>query len=87
MIRSNAKTWPDLKEEINLIFGHDDLVAVLSTLSGTNRDYHRPAVWNGCSIYRLKDGKIIEMMGVEEEYSQMKQLGYQIREPQRETAP
>jgi hypothetical protein len=87
VMRGFSKTWPDLKEEIKLIFGNEDLVAVFSTLSGTNQDYHRSAVWNGCSIYRLKDGKIVEMMGVEEEFSQMKQLGYLISEPQRETTP
>jgi SnoaL-like polyketide cyclase/PDZ domain len=83
-IRSWSKTWPDLKEEINLIFGAEDLVAVFSTLNGTNQDYHRSAVWSGCSIYRLEDGRIVEIMGVEDEYTQMKQLGYLIREPQPE---
>ena len=87
VMRSYIKIWPDLKEEINLIFGSDDVVAVFSTLSGTNQDYHRSAVWSGASVYRLKDGKIVEMMGVEDEYIQMKQLGYQIREPQQEITP
>jgi hypothetical protein len=86
MIKSYSKLWPVLEEEINLIFGNDDLVAVFSTIHGTNQDYHRSAVWSGCSIYRLKDEKIIEMMGVEDEYSRMKQLGYLIKEPQQEIA-
>jgi hypothetical protein len=85
-IRSYSLSWPDLKEKINLIFGFDDLVAVLSTLSGTNQKFQRSAVWNSCSIYRLHEGKIIEMMGVEDSFAQFKQLGYQISEPVRETA-
>ena len=87
MIRDYSKIWPDLKEEIDLIFGSDDLVAVLSTISGTNQDFHHSAIWTGCTIYRLKEGKIVEIMGVEDSYAQMMQLGYMIREPQREVAP
>ncbi len=73
--------WTDFKEEVNLIFGNDDWVATFSTMSGANQEFHRTAVWSGYSIYRLKDSKIIEMMGAEDELSQMKQLGYEIKEP------
>jgi hypothetical protein len=81
-----SETWPVLEEQIHQIFGSEDWVAVYSTLHGTNRDYRYSAAWSSCSVYRLKEGKIIEMMGVEDECTQIKQLGYQIHEPQREIA-
>ena len=76
------ETWPVLEEQINQIFGNEDWVAVYSTLHGTHRDYHCSAAWSACSLYRLEEGKIVEMMGVEDECTQIKQLGYQISEPQ-----
>ena len=80
------KDWPDLKVEIKRIFGEGDQVACYSIDSGTNQEYQRSAVWSEVSIYHLKDGKIVEMWGVEDGFSQMKQLGYQIHEPVTEQA-
>jgi predicted SnoaL-like aldol condensation-catalyzing enzyme len=75
------KIWPDLKVEIRVICGEGDLVACYLVNSGTNQEYHHSAVWDECDIYRLKDGKIIEVWGVESLLVQMKQLGYQILPP------
>jgi hypothetical protein len=78
---STLKDWPDLKTEIKLIFGEGDRVACYSINSGTNQEYQRSAVWSDINLYRLKDGKIVEAWGVEDSFSQLKQLGYQIDEP------
>jgi len=80
------RDWPDLSVEIKLIFGEGDQVACYSIDSGMNQEWHRSAVWSELGIYRLKDGKIVEMWGVEDTSSQMRQLGYQIREPVMEQA-
>lgn len=80
------KNWPDLKTQIKLIFGQDDLVSCYSIVSGTNLEYHRAAVWSECTIYRIADGRIIESWGVEDSVASIKQLGYTIREPEKVTA-
>ena len=79
------KNWPDLKTNIEMVFGDHDLVTCYSMMSGTNMQYHRTAIWSGVDIYRLHKGKITDIWGLEDGYAQMKQLGYQIREPVKET--
>ena len=63
-IQKESRMWSKLVEKVNLIFGHDDLVAVYSTFRGTPRENDGFAAWSACCIYRLKDGKIIEMIGL-----------------------
>ena len=83
---NKLKVWPDLKTEIQFIFEKDDLVAFYAIDSGTNLEYHRAAIWGECSIFRVRDGKIVETWGQEDSFAELKQLGYEIREPQREPA-
>lgn len=78
--------WLDMKSEISLIFGQDDLVACFVTNSGTHSKYHRTAIWSECCIFRLSDGKIVESWGMEDSLMQLKQLGYRIAEPEKEMA-
>ena len=80
------KYWPDSHAEIQKIFGDSDYVACYSINSGTHQGYRRSAFWADCSMYRLENGKIVESWGVEDSFSQMKQLGYQINEPVTETS-
>jgi predicted ester cyclase len=75
------KFWPDYKSEIKLILAEGDLVACYTINSGTNLEFHHSAVWDECDIYRLKDGKITEMWGVENNMSEMRQVGYQVIPP------
>jgi predicted SnoaL-like aldol condensation-catalyzing enzyme len=75
------KFMPDGKTEIKLTCAEGDLVAFYAIDSGTNLEYHHSAVWDECGVFRLKDGKIIEMWGVENGFVQMKQMGYQIIPP------
>jgi predicted ester cyclase len=75
------KYWPDLKSEIKLVIAEGDLVATYVVNSGTNLEYNHSAVWDECDIYRLKDEKIIEIWGIENNSVLQKQLGYQIIPP------
>ena len=80
------KYWPDIKMEIREIFGSGDMVACYAINAGTNLEYGRSAVWGELDLFKLKDGKIKEVRIIEDAYSQLKQLGYQILEPVREHA-
>lgn len=80
------KYWPDLKTEIKGIFGNGDMVACYAVNHGTNTEYNRSAVWDEMDIFKLKDGKIIEIWSVENSFEELNQLGYQFIEPVRELA-
>ena len=75
------KEYPDLKVSIHHLIEDGNLVAVYLTNVGTNPDYNRQAVWDEFDIYRLVDGKIVEGWGLEDIFSQVKQLGYLIEPP------
>ena len=79
-------TWPDQKSEITLLVEEDDLLSYYMLVSGMNADYNQPAVWAESGIMRFEDGKITEWWSVEDELSQIRQLGYQIEEPVKEAA-
>lgn len=79
------QTWPDLKMDIQEIFGTGDWVACYAINRGTDLDYNRSAVWSEMDLFKLRDGKIVEIWAVENVYDQMTQLGYQVIEPVRET--
>jgi len=80
------KNWPDLHMDIEMLFGDHDLVTCYALNSGTNTEYHRAAIWSEIDIYRLKKGKITDFWGIEDGFAQMKQLGYQIHQPVKESA-
>jgi predicted ester cyclase len=73
--------YPDLEAKINSLIQEDDLVAFSITMKGTDTEYNRQAVWTESGFYRFADGKIIEAWGDSNEYTRMKQLGYQIIPP------
>ena len=75
------KDYPDLKVTIHKYVEEGDLVAVYLTNVGTNSDYQRQAVWDEYDIYRIQDGKIVEAWGLEDIFSQSKQLGFIIQPP------
>ncbi len=79
---SKARYWPDLTAEIQVIFGEGEWVACYMLNSGVNLEYRRSAMWAECDILRLSGGKIVEIHAAEDSFAQMKQLGYDIREPQ-----
>lgn len=79
-------TWPDQNSEIVLLVEEGDHLAYYMLVSGTNADYDQPAVWAESGIVRFEDGKIAEWWSVEDDLSQIRQLGYQIEEPVKEAA-
>jgi predicted ester cyclase len=80
------KYWPDLRMTIKQILGSGDTITCLAVNSGTNLEYGRSAIWGEIDIFKLHNGKITEIWGIEDTYSEFKQLGYQITEPVREFA-
>ena len=78
---NTLKYWPDIQCEIKLICAEGDLVAYYAVDSGINHEFMRSAVWDECGIYRFKEGKIIEMWGIENTLGLLKQLGYQVHPP------
>lgn len=81
-----VKYWPDVKMEIREIFGSGDMVACYGINAGIHQEYGRSAIWGELDLFKLKDGRIREIWVIEDAYSQLKQLGYQILEPVREPA-
>lgn len=77
------QTWPDHHEDIELIVDGGEYVAVLSMVGGTNAELGRCAFWASSSLYRVRDGKITEIRGVDDNLSVYKQLGYSVSEPGR----
>lgn len=73
--------WPDHREEVELIVDGGDYVMVHSMMSGTCAELGRGAFWATSSLYRIRDGKIVELRGVDDSLSQYRQLGYAIVKP------
>lgn len=78
--------WPDLRMDIREIFGAGDMVACYSINHGTSLEYNRSAIWSEMDLFRLLDGRIVEVWSVENTYDELTQLGYQVSEPVLETA-
>jgi steroid delta-isomerase-like uncharacterized protein len=77
-----CKAIPDHSITIDDAFGDGDRVVLRQTLSGTLQDplFGMPATgkhasWAGIYIYRLADGKIVEIWGLSDNASMMQQLG------------
>jgi predicted ester cyclase len=77
---------PDMHTEIDLLIEEGDLVAYYTTTTGTSVEYGQAAVWAESVLTRLRDGKIVEMWGVEDGLRQMLQLGFRLVEPVKKTA-
>ncbi len=74
--------FPDMKATIDIMTGDGDLVAALTTLTGTHKGEFMGAPATGktvtfkvCDIVRIKDGKAVEHWGVSEDLAIMTQLG------------
>ncbi len=77
---------PDLKSEIIQIMALVTWSLTMPANTGTSTIYNQSAVWTECNILRIKDGQIVEWWGVEDTLSEWRQMGFQIREPQKEPA-
>jgi ketosteroid isomerase-like protein len=72
--------WPDYHEHIELIYGHEDLVTVHMTLTGTSTNSGTlPANGKGyrvrdIMICRVREGRLFEQWGVTDNYTRLIQL-------------
>lgn len=77
--------FPDLRMELDLILGEDDLVAARWTTDGTNTGpwggrpaTGKPARFSGVNIFRFRDGKVVELWNHRDDLGLMQQLGAEI---------
>jgi steroid delta-isomerase-like uncharacterized protein len=76
------KAFPDLRIEVDDLFGEDDRVVARFTVKATHQGHVRgvPATgkkvkWSGQPIYRLAGGKIVEEWFMEDTFGLMQSLG------------
>ncbi len=74
--------FPDLRWEIDFVIGEGDLVAGRWTTSGTHRGAWagvaptgRPMRFSGLNVFRLEDGKVVEIWNHQDDLGLMQQLG------------
>jgi steroid delta-isomerase-like uncharacterized protein len=77
--------FPDLRMEVDLILGEGDLVAARWTTEGTNigawaerPPTGRPARFSGVNIFRIREGKVVELWNHRDDLGLMQQLGAEI---------
>jgi steroid delta-isomerase-like uncharacterized protein len=77
--------FPDLRMEIDLIVAQDDLVAARWTTEGTNTGPWggRPATgrrarFSGVNVFRIRDGKVVELWNHRDDLGLIQQLGAEI---------
>jgi len=83
--RDFRAAFPDLHTELDLILGGGDLVAARWTAEGTNTGSwgDRPPTgrhvkFSGVNIFRLKEGKVVELWNHRDDLGVMQQLGAEI---------
>jgi len=77
--------FPDLRMEVDLILAEDDLVAARWTTEGTNTGpwggsppTGKPARFSGVNIFRIRQGKVVELWNHRDDLGLMQQLGAEI---------
>ncbi len=75
--------FPDLRYTIENAVGEGDYVAQRLTAQGTMKGElmgmppsGKHAVWSSMDVARLKDGKVVEYWGIEDQLSMLQQLGF-----------
>lgn len=81
-IREFFKDWPDFQTRLVNVIEAGDWVAYHAENQGRNVRYGRSAVWAEFGFVRFQDSKIIDWCSAEDTFSQFKQLGYTIHEPE-----
>ena len=81
-IRDWHVAFPDMRVTIDRMVGEGDVVAIYSTMSGTNngpfmgmKPTHKPMEVEGFDLVRFENGKMAEHWGVLDMYGMMAQLG------------
>lgn len=74
--------FPDIHQEIELMIAENDLVAARWTTTGTNTGFWnglpptgKAIRYSGVNIFRLKDGKIVEIWNHRDDLGAMQQTG------------
>ena len=82
VIRRLHRAFPDLRITVENLIAEGDTVVARNTVTGTHQgDYRglpptgKPITYNEIFIFRFADGRIAEIWGVVDVFSQMKQLG------------
>jgi predicted ester cyclase len=75
--------FPDLRYAIESAVGEGDYVVQRLTAQGTMKGEFmgmkpngKHAVWSSMDFVRLKDGKVVEYWGIEDQLSMLQQLGF-----------
>src|SRR5215831_15123698 len=76
------KAFADLQISVDLMFGTDEYIAALWTMSGTHiaawRDIpatHKKATFSGVNIFRFENGKVMEIWNHRDDLGLYQQLG------------
>lgn len=77
---------PDFHFEAQMAFEDGDMVVLYGLNSGTSKEYQKFAIWPSCDIYRLREGKVVDMWNVEDSRSMLAQLGYHLEAPKQAAA-
>jgi predicted SnoaL-like aldol condensation-catalyzing enzyme len=80
-IKYLKQDYPDLKASIDLMISKGDLVASSVTLTGTDSQFERQAIWTECTFSRLAERQISEEWGTSDGLAHLTQLGYKITPP------
>ena len=74
--------FPDLRFEIDLVVAEGDLVAARWTASGTHTGpwggvapTGRPVTFSGVNVFRIRDGKVVEIWNHRDDLGLMQQVG------------
>ena len=77
--------FPDLRMRVDLVLAEGDLVAARWTTEGTNTGSWgglpptgRHAVFSGVNIFRIRDGKVVELWNHRDDLGLTEQLGAEI---------
>ena len=82
-MRMLLAAFPDLKVEVLITVAEGDMVVVRFALAGTNTGAYRylgqptgrRAEWEGIGIFRMSDGRVVEMWGTADRMTMLTQLG------------
>ncbi len=76
------RAFPDLTFDVELILAEDDLVAARWTMRGTNtgewggqEPTGRSVAFSGMNVFRVRDGRVVEIWNHRDDLGLMQQLG------------
>ncbi len=86
-VEASLKAFPDLKFAIQHVVADEDLVAVHWKASGTDAKVKdaagqpRPVTLHGHSLFRVREGKIVESWDISDQLPLLLQRGYKVVPP------